>query len=331
MRQHVANFANFICRFGPKKALLDYAEEIVLPAFTDDTLIRKYGRTHYFFYNVKISVENKNSEEPTIIVYGQFIKNTTLIREQIFDEDEGLLLDEAAISSAPSAFFVLILNNHRLIFFPETAHAPTLKNFQTTVDSFLNKKYTAFIDGEYERARSSSDKVTKKYLRESHPAPSLEVIAISGNEQIEDFVHRYAILKKIEFRVIRPNDEIDGAELFDDIRKFLNPMQPSDTKLITSNTDGLDIDAAIPGIKQATDSGNQEIKLTGYDHDGNELKGDNNEFKVGAPIDTIPATKRRLAKKLLKVFRSLEQDGIINTGGRENSVKRKIVRLLKTL
>ena len=55
MRQHNAAFANFICRFGSEKVLLDYAEQIVLPAFTDDTMIRSFGkgRTYYFFIKQK--------------------------------------------------------------------------------------------------------------------------------------------------------------------------------------------------------------------------------------------------------------------------------------
>ena len=54
MRQHVASFANFVCRFGDEKVLLDYAKDIVLPAFFDDTFVRSYGRTHFFFYETEL-------------------------------------------------------------------------------------------------------------------------------------------------------------------------------------------------------------------------------------------------------------------------------------
>jgi hypothetical protein len=44
MRQNQTVFANFLCKFG-EKDMDDYLEEVVLPAFTDDALVRTYGDT----------------------------------------------------------------------------------------------------------------------------------------------------------------------------------------------------------------------------------------------------------------------------------------------
>src|ERR1700723_2454744 len=138
MRQHAATFANFICRFGDQKVLLDYAKEIVLPAFFDDTYIRSYGKkAQFFFHEVEQVVLNGDKENPILGISGRFIKNTYLTREQIFDPEKGIVLDPANIQSSPSAFFLLILNNHRLIYFPETAHAPDLKTFRATLYDFI--------------------------------------------------------------------------------------------------------------------------------------------------------------------------------------------------
>ena len=331
MRQHEASFANFICRFGSEKVLLDYAMEIVLPAFTDDTLVRGYGSTHYFFYNSDIVILNKDADEPTVAVTGRFIKNTQLSREQIFDDTRGLLQDEAVMSSAPSAFFVLILNNHRLIYFPETAHAPTIENFKSTCERFLKQKHGKYIDTIYNKLAQKGKKETKKKLREINPSPSLEVIPISGDEEIEDFVRRYQKLKKIEFKIIRPNDEIDGGEIFNEIRDFLGPIEPTDTKLVTSRADGLDIEQAIPRIKIATETDNQEVKLSGTDLSGNQLRGDNNEFKISAPIDPLPPTTTGLVEKLIATFSTLKSDGTIKTGKRDASVKDKILSIIRML
>jgi len=133
MRQHSAAFANFICKFGDKN-LLDYAEEVVIPAFTRDTYVRSFGdRTHYHFYEVELLNLAEQGKYPIWVLAGRFIKDTELRREQIFDEEKGLIKDEQSMQSAPSAFFILILNNHRLIYFPETAHAPDLSAFKSTV------------------------------------------------------------------------------------------------------------------------------------------------------------------------------------------------------
>lgn len=70
MRQHSAAFANFICRFGDK-VLLDYAEQIVIPAFTKDTYVRSYGkRTHYHFYEVELLNMAEDGADPIIVLAG---------------------------------------------------------------------------------------------------------------------------------------------------------------------------------------------------------------------------------------------------------------------
>lgn len=331
MRQHEASFANFICRFGGHKVLLDYAQEIVLPAFTDDSLVRSYGDTSYFFHSVEVEVKKDGRAEPLVLLSGHFIKNTKLTREQIFEQDKGIIHDEATLSSAPSAFFVLILNNHRLIYYPSTSHAPSMSNFKSTVMRFLKLKHDRFINGLYEELEQEGQKQTKKKLRETHPAPTLEVIPISGDEQIDAFVRRYELLQKIEFKIVRPNDEIDGGELFDEIREFLDPVEPTDTKLIARRSGGFDIEKAIPRIKHATDTDNQEVKLTGKDGDGNKLRGDNHEFKISAPVEPVPPTRKGLVKRLLEVFEGLMSDGAIKTGARDPSVKEKILALVRAL
>jgi len=57
--QNRAEFANFLCHFSKDFVFLDYLEAIVLPAFTDDTMIRSRGsenRRDYHFYDVNLDV-----------------------------------------------------------------------------------------------------------------------------------------------------------------------------------------------------------------------------------------------------------------------------------
>lgn len=330
MRQHTANFANFICRFGPEKVLLDYAESIVLPAFTDDTLIRIYGTTRFFVYEAKVEVIDQPAE-PLVVVSGRFVKEMNLSREQIFDPAQGIVRSEASIASAPSAFFALILNNHRLVYFPETAHAPDLKNFQSTILSNIKIKHKAFINKLYDEARDHDVKVTKKELFERNPSPTLEIVPISGDGEIEAFIKRFEVLKKIEFKIHRTNDEIDAEEIFDDFRGFVTPMNPSDVRMQITNNSGLDLSEAIPRVQAATETANQDVKLLGLDTDGNKLTGDNHKFKVSTPIDPIPSTREGLLKKLLGAFSSLKDSGVIKTGERAGNVRAKIIDLIQKL
>lgn len=331
MRQHVAAFANFICRFGDQKVLLDYAKEILLPAFLDKTLIRSYGRTDFFFYETELVNLSDYSDEPIVGIAGRFIMNTRLTREQIFDPDRGLVHDEASIQSAPSAHFVLILNSHRLIYFPETAHAPNLSAFRSTVLSFIRRKHKIFIDQKYHMLKQEGERATKKQLLSENPSPSLKIIPISGDEAIGNFLKRFSVLKKIEFRLVNPNDEIVGEELFEDIREYLSPLNPDNTKIETKNAKGLNTEHALSRIQAATSTANQEVKLTGKDHDGNDLKGDNHEFQIGAPVDTVPPTRSGLTKKLFGIFEGLRTSGTITIGEQPSTVMQKIRDLLSLL
>lgn len=323
MRQHNATFANFICRFGDKKVLLDYAEEIVIPAFTRDTYVRSYGqRTHYHFYEVRLINLSSDREKPVLGLTGRFIKDTELTRYQIFDEKRGLVKDERSMRSAPSVFFVLILNNHRLIYFPETPHAPDLISFKSTAEQFLRLRHKEFIDGLFEEAKSQGYKATKKSLRETHPVPTLEVIALTGADDVEKFMRRYQILKKIDFRLVLPNDDINAGEILNQVRDLGRDLNSNRTKLTTANNEGLDIEASIDAVTEATATGNQEIDLSGEDELGNDLSGNNREFQITAPVENIPPTKSALAKKLYALFEKLSKDGSINAPSVGNTYER---------
>jgi hypothetical protein len=125
------SFANLICRFGEKFVLLDLANEIVIPAFIDTTLRRKYGATNYFFLEVTIKeiAGPKSTDIPLLVVYGRLVKDTVLTSEQVYTPEHGLEPAAESIPSSPSSFFALILNNHKVMYMPEMAYAPTIGAF----------------------------------------------------------------------------------------------------------------------------------------------------------------------------------------------------------
>ena len=331
MRQHSATFANFICRFGDDKVLLDYAEDIVIPAFTRDTYVRSYGqRTHYHFYQVKLVDLSGGGELPVLALAGQFIKDTELTRHQIFDAKQGLIKDEQRMRSAPSVFFVLLLNNHRLIYFPETPHAPDLNAFKATAEQFLRRRHKEYVNELYQALKAEGEKVTKKVLFEAHPAPTLEVIALTGADNIADFVRRYAVLRRIDFRLVRPNDDIDAGEILDQVREFSRRLNADHTNLSTANSEGLDIEASIEAVTAATKTGNQEVKLTGLDEDGNHLTGNNDKFQIAAPVENIPPTRTGLTQRLYEIYETMMQTGAIRAPAMDRTAEkiRQLVRLL---
>lgn len=167
-------FANLICRFGDRHVLLDLAREVVLPAFADTSLRRPYGSTSYFFFGIKLSeFENPDTDAgvPLLVLYGQFVKDTILTRTQVFSPDVGLVSDEESMPSAPSAFFALVLNSHKLVYLPETPHAPPLGTFGSTVQHFLRLKHREHINALYDQARNTEEPKTKKRSTTRFPYP----------------------------------------------------------------------------------------------------------------------------------------------------------------
>jgi len=323
-------FANFILRFG-EKVLLDYVEEIVLPAFLDSKLIRVYGKnTSFQFYKVKM-VSLGEASEPVLGIAGRIVKNTILARTQVLDPVKGLIQDEQSISSSPSAFFLLILNDHRLVYVPETRNAPEIDAFKATADKFLKEKYRQYIARLYNEINESDVRITKKKLLGTHPMPNLEVIPLTSTENIEKFLATYDVLRSIEFRMVRPNDEIDGAEIFREVRDYFAGMNSKQTKIISSNNEGLDKEKAIQIIHDASAAGNQEVTLRGADHEGNRITGNNEKFKIDVKIQDFPATSKAKAMKAYELFVSLVEEGLIRLDRQAQDKAQKIDFLIKKL
>lgn len=329
MRLHHALFANFILRFG-KKELIDHVRSVLIPALTDETLVRKYGtKTAYRIYKGRVVRLDKDSSNPTVAIIGQFIKQTELVRYQVFKRGEGAVPNEASLASAPSAFFVLMLNNHRLIYFPETPDAPDLTAFKATVKRFVSDRYRDYIDELHTQAKDNGKPLTKAALRKQHEPPTLEIIPLTGKESISAFVNQFSVLKTIEFRIVKPNAEIDGHEVFKQLRGISDDLKSTNTRLRASNPDGLDKTSSKKTISEATEQGNQEVTLDGVDKDGNKLKGNNDELKISAPVATVPIAKLRLAKRLFKIFEGLVARGSIKIGAQSGKVTEVIKGLVE--
>jgi hypothetical protein len=162
-----------------------------------------------------------------------------------------------------------------------------------------------------------------------NPHPSLEIIPISGDEQVESFIRRYSKLRKIQFRLIAPNHEIDGAVLFSAMREHLGPLNPNSAKIdVSSGKDGLNIESAISIVKEATQTDNHEVQLTGLDKSGNILNGDNHEFRIETEIEPVPSTRKGLVEQLFGAFTELVSGGSIKIGNHVDDISPKIKGLI---
>ena len=333
-RNYQIEFANVLCHFGADKVLLDYLDEIVVPAFTDDTLIRQRGRetpTRYHFYEVEVEVLDKSSSPPMIGIFGQFVKDVRLTRTQIFDTSKGLVEDKQTMSSSPSSYFLFLLNSHQLIYLPKTPHAPSVDEFASTISSFIKRKHVSFIDALYDATKSGKERVTKRSLWEQHPAPSIDIVPLATTESVASFIGRFSLLKVIQFKLLKPNPTVSAADAFAGMQSILTDLHAKSGQVVTKSDTGMDKAAAIRVVGQAAAAGTNEIKLQGNAPDGATLSGSNDDFKIRVPIETMPATQKGVIKRMFDAFTSTISHLVPHEAAGDGSRARKLTDLAEKL
>jgi hypothetical protein len=308
------SFVNLICRFGDKFVLLDLANEIVLPSFADSKLSRKYGETTYIFQGVDF-VEVSGAEGarvPLLVVYGRLIRDTLLTRDQIYTPEGGLERRPGSLPSAPSSFFALILNNHKLMYVPETSQAPSLGMFHATLQYFLGIKYREHINARFQGLRSGPAPMSKKQLYHEIPHPVVEVVPLASKESIEEFLRTFERIKRLEFKILPTNQEWQMGSTFEAIRQMRQSLDARDTKLVHQNPAGLDRQKVAEQINEAAATGNSEVELTGTTPEGNRVKGNNRDFSLQVPAAALPEKDIDKAVRLVSLYKDFFEQGIIS-------------------
>lgn len=334
MRQNDLAFANFILRFGVTEVLLDYAEEIVIPAFMDEGHFRTYGETTFRFYDVKFTEIGEEDGTPILALSGHFVKDMVLRRQQIFRRERGLIEDEAAMESAPSSFFILILNNHRLLYFAETSAAPPLEAFATTAQHFLRLEYRKYISHRHEYinvTRRGVDRISLQQLRRDLPPPVLAVVPVAGQDTIEEILGRFGIIKQIRFKLIEPNHEIDASATVAAVEETFRPLAPSRLEVVAAAPAGLNKDEAARTITEASEGHNTEIIVDGEDHAGLKMKAENEEFALSVPIQNPPENDAALRSRLVQAYDALVAAGKVRKLPSPARAVQKIASLLRML
>lgn len=315
MRQHELSFANLIVRFGLEAALLDYAEEIVLPAFLGEQLAREYGETTYRLFGVELTRLDTEGNVPVLALSGHFIKDTILRRHQVFRPKQGLIEDEAAIESAPSSYFVLVLNNHRLLYFAETAAAPTIESFGATVQFLLRARWHRYIRERRDHlnvTRRGVERLSVRDLQRQLPPPFVSVVKVAGQDEIADSIDRFQRITSLRIDLIQPNEETDASKAISSVEKLLRPTDPSSLYISATKTAGLEKPETKEAVEDLTRGQNAHITVSGYDEQKSKIKADNDEFALSVPIKDPPENDNALRKFLWAIYKKLTSDGKVH-------------------
>lgn len=283
--------ANFTLKFDEKN-LLEYIEEIVIPAFTLKRT-RRYGDTTYFFTDVAVQ-----EIQGIPCITGRFIKDGVLLAEQRYEKGE-IIQDERTMQSSPSAVFVLMLDTHRLIFGKETKHPPTIQMFEATATRFLRDAHKEFVDLQVKEAKAAGQKLTKVEANRQHPYPVLQVVPLTSEGDVKAFIKKFSKLKRVQYTFTPRNDEADNAGFFFDSAQEQQQNVGSKKLTIThSNPEGLQKDQVLIEVTAATSQGNQVVKLKGVDNSGDELIGDNADFQIKKKIE-VPGRRIKIVADYL--------------------------------
>lgn len=311
-------FANLSIRFGDKE-LLDY-KELVAGAFLKDTYIRRYGRSSYHFFDTKIGLID-GSDPLSLAIWGRLVKETILEREQYF-QDGSLVQDKRFLESAPTSFFVFFIADHRIAFVPETKFAPTLGNLESTVRKFVQNEFSNWAKLIYRREKAEDQEYTWKKFYKEHVPPSVALVPLTARESIDTFMKRFSKIESLTVYVVKRNQDMDGGALFEALVQKSEEMGASSARFIVngSKDEGLDVKNTADFVSETTKGGYERVALKGVDHNGDILKGTNEDFKLTTEVDASELTEKQLLKEIFEAYMANKKSGVIKVSERDKDV-----------
>lgn len=198
--------ANFNCTFGKEnKPMLDYFQQIILPAFTSSEM-RVSDGNKYFFDNVKLIMVKGR-----FMLSGLMIKRTKLEVKSLYTEGVGLRVTDESYPSDPYSYFLINLQNHRMVIVKNQKGSPNLGNFSATAN-FLLKQYIRKFNQEIE---NKEDKL---------PSVQLNVVAIPFEDAIREELRNVTKIHNIILRFYPLNGDVDGKATFSNLRDMLDEV-----------------------------------------------------------------------------------------------------------
>jgi len=332
MANRPVTVANFVLHFGKSKVLLDYLVEIAVPALLSPVEHKIGAKKRFVFLNTQL-VKLSKGQPPVLGISGRLVNDTVLVRQQILSGGQ-LLQSHGELHSSPSAYFLLLLNTHRLIYWYETPNAPSLDAFEREVQWQLKRTHLMFIKSiQAQHKKQKKEYISLASIEKEHPRPALEVIALSANQTLAEFIQRYSKLQKVQINFVKPNDETDMSEVFKRLREEQEQVGAVTMELsFRANKEGLIQDEITESVASATMSGNAKVKFAGIDKQGNDLKGSNDDFKVSLAMDLSGLDDAEKPAKLLELYNEYVSNGTIRVASDVSSeFQSKLTDLAKEL
>lgn len=187
----IANFNLVFHEKGLDKGMLEYFDEIVMPALTCG-YFRKSGDATFLFMDIKVFER-----------YGEYILTGIIVKKTILEVKSDLTSDGRLIEvdekypAAPYSTFIIYLKNHRMVYVENQKGSPNIKSFRATMQYILNKyvKQQMFELEEEER--------------EKYPIPILNVVGIPTREKLKAVLKDAEKINKLTLRFYPLNGDLD--------------------------------------------------------------------------------------------------------------------------
>lgn len=323
LKNHL-EFANFVCKFGNKN-MLDHADDIVLPALMSKEK-RRYGGANYFLYRPALI----ELEDGAIAFVAEFVKDGRVDREQIVRE--GRLVDNyAAMQSSPSAFVLLVLHNHRLVYLPKTKYAPALAALEATCRVLIERQRRLVIENKLAEINPPRGGIgrTRRMLATETPPVDLHIVPLVGAREVHDAISQFGSIESLTITLIASNNELDLDDFFRQLRKENEQLGANKSTLVhrAPNKGSLVKEATEAEVKAAGQQGQAQIVVKGVDKNGVELTQSNEKLRLRIEANFKPTTRKKTAQKLYENLMSTVTDGMVKAGVAVHDAKAKVAAL----
>lgn len=305
MKNRTVVYGNFVCTFGEKSVLIDNFEDIVGPAFLDKNLKYEARDKNYFLSEQQIFRVKDENDKDDVLIFGRLIKDFQFTREfRLGADGRSTEAAHAELETAEVSLFALVLSTHRLIFLPITDYAPTMGNFAATARYLIKEYHKLWVDSEYETRANQENKITKKSLYDKIPKPNVNVISLTHESNLIEFLSRFRSVNRIRFKLIRPNEEENYDGLFDEGEKARKSAKSDSTLITHSNSSGLDKEAITDQASAALRTGHTDVSVSGRSLLGEKLSGDNKEFQLKTILADVPDKPEQQALLLHEFYKN---------------------------
>lgn len=299
--------ANLTCTFGSDKVLLDYFFEIFYPAIFESSP-RSYDKTTYYLFDLSLSdLKNNTGYEP--VLSGRFVKDSEMQRDYVL-RNQALVENSSKMEFASSARFVLVLSTHTLLYVKETANAPSINAFRSTLLYHLKNSWMKYINNESARLRKIKNKRTdpkiqeiKKKLIESIPMPELRIVELPNPESIKSFLAKFEKIDSVVYKIHDTNHSSDFKPLINKLRSEKKATGASQLSIVEKNpTKKTELTKQ---IDDSTKAGNVDVVVSGTAKTGEKIIGTNDEFKMIVKMPGLPKKMSEFTEKIYSKFNEL--------------------------